>query len=97
MTRGEENVTDRVVCVASFTDPVQEPEKLREFYESLAEARRETGEAPVPFHPFADLVREQVRALRRGDAGDVAFRVAVKEGKVSLTARVLKGASSEGG
>jgi hypothetical protein len=60
----------------------------------MAEARRETGEPPVPFESFAGLVREQVRALGSG-TGEVAFRVAVKDGRVNLTARVLGGAAPE--
>ena len=63
-----------------------------ELYESLAEARREVGEENVPFHKFADLVKGQVNKLRQGGSPEVAFRVAVKDGKVSFTARALKGA-----
>lgn len=81
---------DRVVCVTSFTDPAMEPDRLRHLYDAMADARRGTGEAPVPFESFAALVREQVRVLG-GGVGEVAFRVAVREGRVSLTARVLGG------
>lgn len=85
---------DRVVCVASFADPAHEAEKLRGFYDALAEARRDTGEAPIPFHRFAELVRDQVHALRAGGTGEVAFRVTLRDGKVNLTARALRGAAS---
>jgi len=84
---------DRILRVAAFTDPLQEIEKLKELYESLAEARREVGEENVPFHKFADLVKGQVNKLRQGGSPEVAFRVAVKDGKVSFTARALKGAT----
>ena len=40
---------------------MREMDKLHELYESLAEARREVGEEPVPFHKFAELVKEQVQ------------------------------------
>jgi hypothetical protein len=83
---------DRILRVAAFRDPVRELDKLTELYESLAEARREVGEEPVPFHKFADLVKGQVQRLRADGGGEVAFRVAVKDGKVSFTARTLKGA-----
>ena len=44
----------------------------------------------MPFHKFADLVKTQVKKL--GDNGsEVAFRVAIKDGKVSFTARAMKG------
>jgi hypothetical protein len=77
--------------VAAFRDPVREIDKLTELYESLAEARREVGEEAVPFHKFAELIKSQVKKLRDTGSPEVAFRVAVKDGKVNLTARALKG------
>ena len=82
---------DRILHVASFRDPVREIDKLTELYESLAEARREVGDEQVPFHKFAELVKGQVSKLRQTGTPEVAFRVAVKNGKVSFTARALKG------
>jgi hypothetical protein len=82
---------DRILHVAAFRDPVREIDKLTELYESLSEARREVGEEAVPFHKFADLVKSQVKKLRDTGSAEVAFRVAVKDGKVNLTARALKG------
>jgi len=84
---------DRIVHVAAFRDPVREIDKLTELYESLTEARRELGEDQVPFHKFAEVVKGQVQKLRDGGSPEVAFRVAVKNGKVNFTARALKGAS----
>jgi hypothetical protein len=83
---------DRILRVAAFRDPVHEIDKLTELYESLSEARRAVGEENVPFHKFADLVKGQVSKLRESGSAEVAFRVAVKDGKVSFTARALKGA-----
>ena len=82
---------DRILHVAAFRDPVREIDKLTDLYESLAEARREVGEEPVPFHKFADLVKNHVKKLRDTGSPEVAFRVAVKNGKVNFTARALKG------
>ena len=84
---------DRILHVSSFRDPLREMDKLTELYESLSEARREVGEDQVPFHKFADLVKKQVKKLRETGSPEVAFRVAVKDGKVNLTARALKGVS----
>jgi hypothetical protein len=84
---------DRIVHVSSFRDPLREIDKLTELYESLAEARREVGEEAPPFHKFAELVKTQVKKLKEGGAPEVAFRVAVKDGKVNFTARGLKGVS----
>ena len=84
---------NRILHVASFRDPSTEVEKLRDLYESVSDARRELGEAAVPFHKFAELVRAQVTKLKSGGTAEVAFRVAVKDGKVRFTARALKGTS----
>lgn len=85
------NADDRILHVSSFRDPVREIDKLTDLYESLAEARREVGQEAPPFHKFADLVKSQVKKLRDTGSPEVAFRVAVKDGKVSFTARGLKG------
>ena len=88
---------DRILYVASFRDPVREIDKLTDLYESLAEARREVGQEPVAFHRFADLVRAQVAKLRQAGSSEVAFRVAVKDGKVAFTARALRGSEMADG
>ena len=72
-------------------EPLREIEKLTELYESLSEARNEVGQEQVPFHKFAELVNVQVKKLRESGSPEVAFRVAVKDGKVNFTARALKG------
>lgn len=82
---------DRILHVAAFRDPVREADKLEELYESLTEARKEVGEQQIPFHKFAELVKTQVKKLRDTGTPEVAFRVAVKDGKVNFTARGLKG------
>jgi hypothetical protein len=88
---------DKVVHVASFSDPTREVDKLTELYESLSEARRDAGEAQVPFHKFAEVVKGQVQKLRESGSPEVAFRIAVKDGKVNFTARALKGTKEDEG
>jgi len=80
----------KVVHVASFQDPMREMDKLHTLYDSLMDARRENGDDVVPFHRFAALVKDQVSKLRSDGSEQVAFRVAVVEGKVNFTARGLK-------
>ena len=87
----QKKIEDRIVHVSSFRDPLREMDKLTELYESLSEARREVGEEAPPFHKFAELVKSQVSKLKKSGTSEVAFRVAVKDGKVSFTARGLKG------
>jgi hypothetical protein len=84
---------DQVMHVAAFRDPMREMDKLHDLYNSLAEARRAAGEEAVPFHKFAELVKGQVKRLASAGAPEVAFRVAVKDGKVNFTARAMKGES----
>jgi len=82
---------DRILHVTAFSDVRREQDKLHDLYESLAEARHELGLDPVPFHKFADLVKNQVKKLSEEGDAEVAFRVAIKDGKVSLTARAMRG------
>jgi hypothetical protein len=81
---------DRIMLVTSFHDPLKEMDKLHDLYDALVEARREIGEAAVPFHKFAELVKNQVNKLTTEGHTEVAFRVAVKDGKVNFTARATK-------
>lgn len=77
-----------VIHVAAVRDPVQEAARVKELYERLAEAKRAAGEAPPPYERVAELVRAQVDKFKaKGQAA--AFRVAIKEGKVSLTVKPL--------
>ena len=82
--------TPRVVAVTTFKDPTSEPDRMKALYEQLSAARKEAGEKPVPFEAFKQVVRAQVNKLGSGNA-EVAFRVAVQDGKVTLTAKALKG------
>ena len=41
----------------------------------------------IPFHKFAELIKTQVAALKDKGSAEVAFRVAMKDGKVAFTAR----------
>ena len=82
---------DRVLFVAAFRDPTTEMDKLHDLYDSLADARRQIGHDSVPFHKFAELVKTQVQKLQASGTTEVAFRVAMKDGKVDFTARALRG------
>ena len=86
---------DRIMHVTTFSDPLREMDKLHDLYDSLAEARREVGQDPIPFHKFADLIKTQVAGLREKGSSEVAFRVSMKDGKVNFTARALRGMRDE--
>ena len=85
-----ERLEDGVVKVETFHDPSKEDEKVRALYESFVKARQQAGQERVAFDKFATLVSTQVRALKDKGGTDVAFRVAIKDGKVALTARALR-------
>jgi len=82
---------DGVVSVTTFKDPTKEMDKLQELHTSLTEARRKAGQDAIPFQKFADLIKTQVATMKQKGTAEVAFRVAVKDGKVTFTARGLKG------
>jgi hypothetical protein len=81
----------KVLCVTAFSDPMHEMDKLHSLYDTLMDARRQVGDDVVPFHRFAALVKDQVTKLRETGSPEVAFRVAMKDGKVNLTVRGVKG------
>ena len=83
---------DKVLFVASFKDPMKEMEKLHDLYDTLRDAREQMGEQNIPFHKFTELVTSQVSKLKKDGAPEVAFRVALKDGKLNFTVRGLKGA-----
>ena len=88
--RRPETAESKVLNVTAFSDPMREVDKLHSLYDSLMDARRQVGEDVVPFHKFAALVKNQVSKLRDQGTPEVAFRVAVKDGKVAFTVRPLK-------
>ena len=86
-----EGPEDRVLHVAAFRDPKLQMDKMQELYNALTEARRELGQEAVPFQRFTEIVQQQVQKMSAADPSEVAFRVAVKDGKVALTAKKLRG------
>jgi hypothetical protein len=86
--------SEQVLHVAAFSDPAREPVKLRTLYDRLVEARSKVGEQTVPFDRFVFTVAEQVRDLKEQGVAEVAFRVEMKDGKVSLTAKGIGGTTS---
>jgi hypothetical protein len=82
---------DRVLAVATLSDPALELDTLHSLFDGVTSARREVGQEVIPFERFAELIGKQVGAFRVKGCHEVAFRVLVKDGKVSLTARAAHG------
>ena len=91
----EKDVEHQIVHVTSFADPMREMDKLHTLYDSLMDARREAGDEVVPFHRFAALVKDQVTKVKATGVPEVAFRVAMIDGKVNFTVRGMKGEGEE--
>jgi hypothetical protein len=88
--KDDEGPATRVVAVTTLRDPAADADRMQTLYEQLSAARKEAGEKPVPFEAFKQVVRAQVNKLSTGQ-NEVAFRVAVQDGKVTLTAKAMKG------
>ena len=61
-------------------------EPVKKLFEQLADAKKQLGETPVAIDRLAALVRAQVTKFA-AEGKDVTFKVAMKDGKVSLTAK----------
>lgn len=93
--RKPEEPETRIIYMTALRDPTSEMDKVHSLYDSLMEARRQSGEEVVPFHRFAALVKDQVSKLRSTGTTEVAFRVGVKAGKVNFTVRALAKGTEE--
>ncbi len=82
--------------MATFSNPSKEPVKVRELYNSFIEARKQAGQDRVDYERFEELLQAQVKAIRnKGGASEVAFRVAIQDGKVAFTARAMRGSGDD--
>ena len=88
-------VEDKIVRVSTFSNPSKEHLKVRELYNSFIEARKQAGQDRVDYEKFEQLVSSQVRAIQSKGAGQVAFRVAIQDGKVAFTARAMRGTDDD--
>lgn len=75
--------------VVRFSSAGADEERVKELYDKLAEVKQAAGEAAVPMDRLAALVRAQVQKYA-ADGSEVSFRVALKDGKVSLTVKPVK-------
>lgn len=88
---GERRPADRILHVATFSDLAGEQDKLRDLYHAVVDGRRELGATQPPYHRFAELVKNQMAEMRQDGTPEVAFRVAITNGKLTFTARGLAG------
>jgi hypothetical protein len=67
----------------------QDTDRVKQLYQQLTDAKKQAGETPVPLDRVAALVKAQVDKFK-SEGQDVTFKVAVKNGKVSLTVKPVK-------
>ncbi len=75
--------------VVRFSSGGADDDRVKELYERLAAVKQAAGEAAVPIDKVAALVKAQV-AKYAADGSEVAFRVGLKDGKVSLTVKPVR-------
>jgi hypothetical protein len=79
---------ERVIKFGRADDTSTGSSRVKELYEQLAQAKKQVGEEPVAFERVQALVRAQVDKF--GGDGNVAFKIGMKDGKVSLTVKAEK-------
>ena len=82
------DAAERVVKFGRADDTSTGSSRVKELYEQLALAKKQVGEEPVAFERVQALVRAQVDKF--GADGNVAFKIGMKDGKVSLTVKAEK-------
>lgn len=75
--------------VVRFSSSGADDDRVKELFQTLSEMKQAAGEAAVPMDRVAALVRAQVEKYA-ADGSEVAFRVGVKDGKVSLTVKAVR-------
>jgi len=75
-----------VIRFAKDAKTGQDSDAVKALYEKLAEEKKKVGEAPVALERIAALVKAQVDKFGK-EGKNVDFRIATKDGKVTLTAK----------
>jgi hypothetical protein len=83
-------VEEKTLHVTTLKDPMRELDKLHDLYDRLVEARGQSAKQSMPFHKFAEMVKTQVSSMKEKGSGEVALRVATRNGKLAVTARAVK-------
>lgn len=76
-------------AVVRFANTSADDGRVKELHERLSAMKQAAGEAAVPMDRLAALVKAQVEKYA-ADGSEVAFRVGVKDGKVSLTVKPVR-------
>ena len=84
--KADAKVDPNVIRFGKDAQTSHDSDAVKALYEKLAEEKKKVGEAPVAIERIAALVKAQVDKF--GSQGkNVDFRIATKDGKVTLTAK----------
>ena len=75
-----------IVRIAKDAKLGQDSDQVKALFERLAEEKKKVGEKPVSIDRLAALVKAQVDKFS-AEGKDVSFKIATKDGKVTLTAK----------
>ena len=75
-----------IIRFAKDAETNQNSDTVKELFERLAEEKKKVGQPPVAIERLAALVKAQVDKFG-AEGKDVAFKIATKDGKVTLTAK----------
>lgn len=77
---------DSTVRFARDQAPSADSATVKQLFNQLTDAKKQVGEKPLAIDRLAALVRAQVDKFAK-EGKDVSFKIDVKDGKVTLTAR----------
>jgi hypothetical protein len=78
-----------LIRFARDQEPTAESDRVKQLFDQLAAAKKQVGETPVAIDRLAALVKAQVEKFS-AEGRDVSFKVALKDGKVSLTVKPVE-------
>ena len=84
--KGDRAKDPNVIRIGKDAKTGQDSETVKQLFERLAEEKKKVGEAPVAIDRLAALVKAQVDKYAK-EGKDVTFKIATKDGKVTLTAK----------
>jgi hypothetical protein len=92
--RAQEQLAEKRAAAAEqaevrFKRDQLEADRVKQLHEQLSQAKKAAGESAVSMDRLEKLVKAQVDKFK-SEGKDVTFKVAVKDGKVSLTATPVK-------
>ncbi len=84
--KDKEKADPNIVKFAKDAKLTQDSDSVKQLFEKLSAEKQKVGEKPVAIDRLAALVKAQVDKFA-AEGKDVSFKIATKDGKVTLTAK----------